>query len=617
MSFFEELKRRNVFRVGIAYVISAWVLLQFVDLVLENIQAPDWVMKVFMLALAIGFPLAVFFAWAFEMTPDGVKRESEVDRTKSITPHTSRKLDRSIIIVLVLAVAFLLYRQVFVPTQPPSPATMTETISPAESSNTSEAVSGPVTIAVLPFVNMSSDPEQEYFSDGITEELLNRLARIRELQVAARTSVFSFKGQDQDIRKIAEMLGVSTILEGSVRREGDQVRITAQLIRASDGFHLWSESYDRKLENIFAIQDDISSQIAAALQISLGITESETGRQEKTVNPEVYDLYLKARGLHRQRTGLLEALELFQKALDIDPEFAPAWAGLAHSYDVVEFYLTAETLEGLGDLRAKSLAAAQKALQLDPALATALHAMGNNQWVQGEWASAMESYERALQLDPDSTDLMEDYSQMLVYSMQLEAARKVAERMVTLDPYVPVFLNAITNMYDTLGEYEKRDEYIDILTNRHPDFRYTYAWNIERLLVNGQIDELHRYIDQIDLTTWTTSERMHKAVDWLAESQQTPDADILQALSFRRVLPIKVGRPDVFFDLVSDQIASEAFVAVPRLLLPPLSADEVRRTRKYPGTRELLKTARLPEFWRTVGWPDMCSPVGEDDFECH
>jgi len=617
MSFFEELKRRNVFRVGIAYAIVAWLLLQLSDILVPLLNLPESAQRFVLLALIIGFFPALIFAWAFEMTPEGVKRESEVDRTQSITPQTGRKLDRSIIIVLVLAVAFLLYRQVDAPPQTPSPTTVADTASVAESSNTSEADSGPVTIAVLPFVNMSSDPEQEYFSDGITEEILNRLARIRELQVAARTSVFSFKGQDQDIRKIAEMLGVSTILEGSVRRDGEQVRITAQLIRASDGFHLWSESYDRKLENIFAIQDDISSQIAKALQISLGITKNEAGRPEKTVNPEVYDLYLKARGLHRQRTGLLDALELFQKALEIDPQFAPAWAGLAHSYDVVEFYLTAETLENLGDIRAKSLAAAQKALQLDPDLATALHAMGNNLWLQGEWAAAMESYERALQLDPGSTDLMEDYSQMLVYSMQLEAARKVAERMVTLDPYVPVFINALTNQYDAFGEYEKRDASIRSMTEHNPDFIYTYFWNIQRLFELGQIDELHEYIDQIDLSNWTTAKSLHAAIDWMINSQQTPDEDILTVLSIRPRFAMLAKRPDIFFDNLKDLSNGQKFPAILTILNPHMPADETRQVHESPHTKALLETMRLPEYWRKVGWPDMCRPIGEDDFECH
>ncbi len=618
MSFFEELKRRNVFRVAIGYVITAWLLLQVVDLVLENINAPDWVMQVFMLALAIGFPLAIFFAWAFEMTPDGIKKEKDVDRSQSIAPQTGHNLNRTIILVLVLAVAFLLYKQLGNQSQAPVAATESDLASEVQSTQSGMTEAGPVTIAVLPFVNMSSDPEQEYFSDGITEEILNRLAKVSELQVAARTSVFSFKGQSQDIRQIGEMLGVGNILEGSVRRDGEQVRITAQLIRASDGFHLWSETYDRKLENIFAIQDDIASKIAAALQISLGISDSQTATRVIPVDPKVYDLYLRARALHRNRgEGVIEALELFRQALEIDPEFAPAWAGLAHSYDVVEFYVSEEALTEIGDFRTESISAAQQALNLDPELATALHAMGNNLWVQGEWAQAQEYYERALQLDPDSADIMEDYSQMLSYSLQLEAALEVAERMVTLDPYVPVFLNALTNQYDVIGEYEKRDAGIRSMTKQNPDFRYTYVWNIQRLFELGQIDELHRYIDQIDLSNWTTAEGMHAAIDWMVNSEPTPDDKILKVLSFRPSFAVLAKRPDIFFDIHRDLSNGRKFPGIITILNPHMPADETRQMRESPQTKALVEEMRLPEYWRKVGWPDMCSPIGEDDFECH
>jgi TolB-like protein len=552
------------------------------------------------------------------MTPDGVKRESEVDRSHSIAPQTGRKLDRSIIIVLVLAVAFLLYRQIDAPTQTPSPATVAETASVAESSITNEAEGGPVTIAVLPFVNMSSDPEQEYFSDGITEEILNRLAKIRELEVAARTSAFSFKGQNQDIRKIAEMLGVGTILEGSVRKDGEQVRITAQLIRASDGFHLWSETYDRKLENVFAIQDDIAGKIATALEISLGISASEADAAAKTVDPEVYDLYLKARALHRNRgTGLIEALQLFQRALEIDPTFAPAWAGLAHSYDVVEFYVSAEELERIGDVRSKSTAAAEQALKLDPQLSTALHAMGNNMWVQGEWAKAQEYYQQALQIDPDSTDIMEDYSHMLLYSAQIDEAIKVVDRMMALDPFVPVFVNAAIDVYDVAGRYQQRDEYIRESTRLSPDFRYTHAWNINRLFGNGQIEELRQYIDEIDLSAWTSKQNMHAAIDWMINSQTTPGDDVLQALSFRPSLAMMAGRPDIFYTLLSDKSNGDRVPGIQFIINPHLSVDETRQVHELPATKAFLQDVRLPEYWRQVGWPDMCQPVGEDDFECH
>jgi len=615
MSFFEELKRRNVFRVAIGYIITAWLLLQVVDLVLENINAPDWVMQVFMLALAIGFPLAVFFAWAFEMTPEGIKKEKDVDRGQSIAPQTGQKLNRTIILVLVLTVAFLLYKQLENPTQ--APVGTADSVQATETLSTQPdmAETGPITIAVLPFVNMSSDPEQEYFSDGITEEILNRLAKIRELQVAARTSVFSFKGQNQDIREIGELLGVGTILEGSVRRDGEQVRITAQLIRTSDGFHLWSETYDRKLENIFAIQDDIASQIAAALEISLGINNSGSA---KLVDPKVYDLFLRARALHRNRgEGLIEAVNLFRQALEIDPDYAPAWAGLAHSYNVITFYISPQELANIGDPLELSRAATQQALSLDPELATALHAMANNLLDQNEWARAQDYYERALQLDPDSTDIMEDYSNMLLYSMQVDKALKVMNRMIDLDPFVPLFQHVAADMYDTAGDYEKRDESLRTLVSIDPEIIFSLTWTLQRYFEKRQFEEMHRYIDTVDLRHWSTTEAMHKAIEWLRDPQQDPDNETLKALLWVPALVMLANRPDIFFDLILDPDDPTRYTFTTEIYNPGLSADETRIVRELPQTKAFLKDVRLPEYWRKVGWPDMCSPIGEDDFECH
>jgi len=622
MSLFNELKRRNVFRVGIAYTIASWLLLQIVDLVLENINSPDWVMQVFMLAMAVGLPIALIIAWAFELTPQGIVLEKNVVRDSSITKETGLQLNRGIIVILVIAVVFLLtdqYRDETRFSRDQITEVQPDQIEAEPLETPPEDTGAPLTtIAVLPFINMSSDPEQEYFSDGITEEILNRLAKIRELQVAARTSVFSFKGQNQDVRQIAKMLGVGTILEGSVRRDGDQIRITAQLIRASNGFHLWSDTYDRKLENIFAIQDDIASQIAEALQISLGISASEAN--SRLIDPVVYDLYLRARTLHRNRgKGVLEALTLFQQALEIDPEFAPAWAGLAHSYDVVEFYVSDEVQADIGDLRAKSMAAAEKALQLDPELATALHAMGNNLWLQGEWGKAQKAYVRALQLDPDATEIMEDYSHMLLYSMQLEASKEVAERMVALDPFVPVFLNAINSLYETTGEFDKVNAHTDTLMTLSPNFRYTIIWKIRLLFREDRIDELHQYIDSIDLSTWTSRQNVHKAIDWIVNSDQDQvlDEDIRNALEFAPWLALDTVRPDIYFDISSDYSLGRKIPGIPNLLSPNLSPEENRLIREFPETKNLINSVRLPEYWHEVGWPDMCRPVGEDDFECH
>ena len=226
MSLFEELKRRNVFRVGIAYAISAWVLLQIVDLVLENITAPDWVMQVFMLAIAIGFPVALIFAWAFEMTPDGVKLEKDVDRSQSITRKTGQKMNRSIIIALIIAVMFLLVDK-FRDAPETDPQVNPVAVGNVEPTATAAESPGK-SIAVLPFVDMSPQGDQAYFADGISEEILNVLVKTKSLKVAGRTSSFQFRDRNEDLRKIGIELGVDTILEGSIRKANNRVRITAQ-----------------------------------------------------------------------------------------------------------------------------------------------------------------------------------------------------------------------------------------------------------------------------------------------------------------------------------------------------------------------------------------------------
>jgi TolB-like protein len=330
MSLFQELKRRNVIRVGIAYAIAAWFLLQVADLALRNIGAPGWVMQTVMLLLTIGFPLALIFAWAFERTPEGIKLEKNVDRSQSITQQTGRKLDRVIIGVLTVAVAYLLIDKVVLRDRLVGrvEATSAEVAEPGPAEETNPSV------AVLPFVNMSGDAENEYFSDGLTETLLNMLAQLPDLRVAARTSSFAFKGQNKSIVEIAKALGVAHVLEGSVQKAGGRVRVTAQLIRADDGFHVWSQNYTRPLEDIFAIQDEIAGDVAGALGSSLlGGTGSLVAKVE-TENLGAYDSYLK--GLEQQAifsyTSLEEAENYFEQALASDPDFTDARLALLRNY---------------------------------------------------------------------------------------------------------------------------------------------------------------------------------------------------------------------------------------------------------------------------------------------
>jgi TolB-like protein len=449
MSLFEELKRRNVFRVGVAYVVMAWLLAQVADLFLENFNAPQWVIQSVLVLLVIGFPLALFLAWAFELTPDGVKKEKDVDRSQSITTKTGRKLDFTIIALLAMGLLYFIWESRFAQNgELPSPDRATpvaEIASPASTDANAadtEISSAPAeqiaiqpaqnSIAVLPFVNMSRDEDNEFFSDGVSEEILNVLARIPELKVAARTSAFAYKGTQQNISEIARELKVANVLEGSVRKVGDQVRVTAQLIKADDGFHIWSQTYDRKLDNIFAIQDEIANAIAEALKVTLDLESGASGNLTGTNSLEAYEHYLQGMALWHLRTpdSLFASIEAFEQAIAIDPEFARAHAGRALAYVVLPGYISYDDEVS----RSRTLESANRALQLDPDLAEALTVLGQlaSDLVQVEEARAY--FDRSLELNPSLATTYQWYARLLSSIGDLDAALKHYERARDLDP---------------------------------------------------------------------------------------------------------------------------------------------------------------------------------------
>jgi len=318
MSLFEELKRRNVFRVAIAYILLGWAVLQGADFLLDLVGAPEWVIRVFAIAGLVGFPFAVFFAWAFELTPEGIKREEDVDRSQSITPQTGRKLNGIIIGLLLLIIALMAVERVF----------FAGTAGPGSGE---EAAAAPKTIAVLPFADLSEAQDQGWFAVGLAEEILDALVKVPDVQVAARTSSFAFKDTSKEIPEIAAELGVAHILEGSVRRSGDRIRVTAQLIRTSDGFHLWSQNYDRDVADMIGIQEDLAHSIATALETSMDPEALAQMARAGTESVEAYQEYL--RGLQGRTdaftTGgrlqsLDQAYQHFERARTIDPGFFDA-----------------------------------------------------------------------------------------------------------------------------------------------------------------------------------------------------------------------------------------------------------------------------------------------------
>ena len=451
MNFLAELKRRNVFRVGIAYGVTTWVLLQITDVISPLLGLPEWAPRLIFVILAIGFFPALIFAWAFELTPDGLIREKEVDRERSITRQTGRKLDRIIIGILGIAVALLLVDRF---AGEPTPTAVT-----ASSKS----------IAVLPFVNMSSDPEQEYFSDGITEEILNSLAAVKELKVAGRTSSFAFKGQNDDLRKIGDTLGVDHILEGSVRKAETQVRITAQLIQVEDGFHLWSETYDRELDDVFAIQEEIATAILGELRAKLLDEEVEAFESQRTA-PEVYDLYLlaKQRMYSRTRQTIEIAADLLDQAIVKDPTYAPAYAQRAIAAMLLSDRTYGATPEAEAQRQGKRYV--DRALELDASLAEAWAAMGLYYANRpGEYSQAVDALTRALELNPNLIDASNWMYVALTNMGDESASLALIETMTEKDPlYRPAFGNGVQT-FNNFGMADKAQALIDRFARFDPN----------------------------------------------------------------------------------------------------------------------------------------------------
>jgi TolB-like protein/lipoprotein NlpI len=420
----KELARRNVLRVAVLYVVLAWIILQVADVLFGFLQLPAWAGKLTLALLLLGFPLVLIFAWAFEITPDGIKRESEVDRTQSITPQTARKINVLTGILGGIAI-LLIVAQGFIPGMRPS----------ARGAGTHRGDVAAASIAVLPFANMSSDPEQEYFSDGLSEELLNLLAKIPELTVISRTSSFQFKDKNEDVRKIGQMLGVAHVLEGSVRKSANTVRITAQLIDAEDGSHLWSQTYDRNLHDIFAVQDEIAGAVVQALQVTLlGEAPRATSTSQNT---EAYNLVLKARHLENQQSseGFAKAVTYLEQALALEPGYALAWSRLAGIF---------AAQVGRGELpidagMAKAQQAAERAVELDPQLAEAHVVLGRIaiMW-ERDWAAAETHLRQAEALDPSNYGMLNTNATLAMTLGRFDQAIAVYRRLTDSDPLLPV-----------------------------------------------------------------------------------------------------------------------------------------------------------------------------------
>ena len=491
MNFYNELKRRNVFRVAVAYLVASWLLLQIVDVLVPILDLPGWVGKLVFLVIVIGVIPVLIFSWAYEMTPEGLKPESEVDHDQATTLQTAKRLDRVTIILLLIVTGIIMIDR-FIPETVDQPVIPSKTLASGALMATAPAEVIGASIAVLPFVNMSADPENEFFSDGIAEEILNVLASISDLKVAARTSAFSYKGTKTNISRIAEELGVTHILEGSVRKSSNQVRVTAQLIKADDGFNVWSQTYDRELINIFAIQDEIAESIAAALKVSLRLESRPAGNLTGTNSIEAYEHYLKGISFWHERTltSLESARKEFEAAATLDPQFAKAWAGQALFWTVFNAY----TNKTVADAHDRARTAARRALSLDPESVESMAVLG---LVTKNPSVAFEYFDRAIELNPSSANTYHWYSVRLASLGDPEASLAMARKSWNLDPRAPNNSLVLALRLSGLGYDREAEQITQELLRYAPEHLFGLREMLVLKILSGECASARQYGDKL------------------------------------------------------------------------------------------------------------------------
>lgn len=606
-NFFTELKRRNVVRATILYGVSAWLLMQIVSVMFPALRLPDWTVTLIAALLLLLFPLVLIFSWVFDVTPEGLKRTASIAPEHSVTHHTSRRMEWVILAVLGLAVGLLLYQLVSQneketpPVVPGSPA----------STSSAAAASNLKSVAVLPFVNMSNDPDNEFFSDGISEELLNVLVKLKGLRVPSRTSSFAFKGKDMDVTEIGRALEVDHVVEGSVRKSGNRVRVTAQLIDLGNDSHIWSETYDRELVDIFAVQDEIARGIAEALEVHLGLGEGEHLVTQSTDNIQAYELYLRAGQLWqlRRREAVVNAQGLLLRAIDLDPDFAEAWARLSAVYIVTSSWSEAEVKETTD----RAEMAARRALQLDETLAQPRAVLANIAAGQQNYADSEQLFLEAIELEPSDPTTHLWYA-ILLNSMGRQHAASLEYRLAfTLDPLAPIGLTWMAALEIQEGNFSAALDAAQSSVELGYEYGHILAYQaLSRL---GQFDRAevelrkglkHESIDpkfiDVLMAGRRHSARSEPAIKAVAASLSLPD----QIYTFADLR----AYPELF--AAFDGLHGTLFY----LSLPALWDSASAELRRQPGFQTLVKERGMLDYWlASQHWPDLCSPAGES-IEC-
>jgi TolB-like protein/Flp pilus assembly protein TadD len=602
LSFYAELRRRNVFKVAIVYVAVAWLLLQIADTLGPALHLPDWVISAVAFLLILGFPVALILAWAFELTPEGVKLETPTGAGVPGAAAGPSKFSPAVITALVLAVGYFAFDKFVLDTDSePQDGTAATEVAGATPDPATEPVTDPAleqapapaepstpdnSIAVLPFINMSSDPEQEYFSDGLSDELLNLLSRIPEMQVAARTSSFAFKDTNLEVTEIAERLNVAHVLEGSVRKQGDQLRITAQLVQADNGFQLWSETYDRRLDNVFQIQEDIARSVVDALRINL-LGEAPTVR---TADPAAYQLFLEGQYLKRQISGdaLHRAIDAFEQSVAIDPGYAPAWAELADTYVWVgasDRYTYTVLTELTGE-------AVQEAIRIDPDYAYAYYVRGiYHSFLKLRFQAALEDFRRALELDPDDPVLVAAIGKGAYLTGDFDRAIAQYQEALVLDPVFPEFHLFLGKAYMSDGRLDDAEAILRKMLSLSPgSYGAGELW--ETLFLKGELEEA---------LALSNSAFEHAVTQFALGNREASDealAEMMESAAPYYVARVFGYRDDAdrtfeWIDRALEQgSSSTAFV---------LADTAFQRFHGDDRWRQLMERLDLTEFWEAMG----------------
>ena len=485
-AFFAELKRRNVYKVAVAYAVVAWLLIQAASIFFPAFDAPPWVMKIFIIVIIFGFPVALIFSWAFEITPEGIKLESEIEPNKSVTRRTGRKIVAVTIALAVVAAGLFVYQLV----RPVGRSLQdVRQIEDGRPGGASLPISNK-SIAVLPFENRSEDKANAYFAEGIQDEILTRLSKIADLKVISRTSTQHYKSAPENLPEIAKQLGVAHILEGSVQKSGEAVRVNVQLIKAANDSHLWADTFDRKLTDVFAIESEIAKSIAETLQAKLTGSEKSLITKTPTVNPEAYELYLKGRFFWNKRTGadLLKSIDYFKQAVEKDQKYALAYAGLADAYVLLPPYGAASPSESFPQAEA----AARKALELDDTLAEAHTSLGQVLlFYDLDFAGSTMEFERALSLDPNYATAHHWYGGggPLLALGQFDRAIKEGKRAVELDPLSLINNADLGWLYFNARRYNEAEAQARKTLEMDSHFYLAHYYLGEVLQLKGQLTE--------------------------------------------------------------------------------------------------------------------------------